>query len=123
MPPHATRNPLITEVVRNEIPVVMPTRPLALSRSSSGIRTVTTVGSAIVRRLPASTPPMINTMSTQRYGCPSAVKTARSTDSNNTRASAYRRKDAVLDHNMTVRLRWWSTMLPNQNPDTASEPT
>ena len=58
MPPQATRKPLITEVVRKPTPETMPTSPLALSRRSSGIISVTRVGSAIPRMLPAMTPSM-----------------------------------------------------------------
>ena len=58
MSPAATSNPLITEVTRNETPMVLPTSPFARSRRSSGIRAVTRVDSAIPRMLPAITPTM-----------------------------------------------------------------
>ena len=64
MPPAATNKPLITEVTRNEMPKVVPTRPLALSLRSSGISTVTSVMRAIERTLPAITPNMESTMKT-----------------------------------------------------------
>ena len=58
IPPHATRKPLIAEVVTKPIPVAMPTSPFALSRRSSGTSRVTSVGSAMLRTLPAITPNM-----------------------------------------------------------------
>jgi hypothetical protein len=64
MPPAATSTPLITEVTRNDTPVVVPTRPLALSRRSSGINTVTSVCKAIERMLPVITPNIVSTMKT-----------------------------------------------------------
>ncbi len=66
MPPQATRKPLITEVVRKPMPLTMPTRPLALSRSPSGIRMVTSVGRAMLRILPAMTPSITSSTNAQR---------------------------------------------------------
>ncbi|UXN74168.1 hypothetical protein N8D56_02465 [Devosia sp. A8/3-2] len=68
MPPRATENPLITEVVKNPMPVTMPTSPLALSRRSSEIRMVTGVGSAMERILPAITPSMTRNTKIQSWG-------------------------------------------------------
>ena len=51
-----TSNPLITDVTRKLMPAAVPTRPLARSRRSSGIRMVTTVGMAIMRMFPTITP-------------------------------------------------------------------
>ena len=65
MPPAATRRPLITEVTRNDTPRVVPTRPLALSLRSSGIKRVTSVMSAIDRIFPAITPNIDSTTKTQ----------------------------------------------------------
>ena len=60
--------PLITEVTRNDTPVAVPTRPLARSRTFSGMSSVTQVGSAMVKRLPAITPSMTMTMKTHSTG-------------------------------------------------------
>ena len=65
MSPAATSRPLITEVTRNDTPMVVPTRPLALSRRSSGMSRVTRVGIAIERRLPVTTPTISSTTKTQ----------------------------------------------------------
>ena len=65
MPLAPTSRPLITEVTRNETPDVVPTRPLARSRLSGSIIAVTTVGSAMVRRLPAIMPVISSTTKTQ----------------------------------------------------------
>jgi hypothetical protein len=62
MSPAATSTPLITEVTRNETPVVVPTRPLARSLRSSEIDTVTSVCKAIERMLPVITPNIVITM-------------------------------------------------------------
>jgi hypothetical protein len=64
---HATRGHesfLITEVTRNDTPMVVPTRPFALSLRSSEIKRVTSVMSAIDRIFPAITPSIDNTMKT-----------------------------------------------------------
>ena len=60
----ATRSPLMTEVTRNDTPRVDPTKPLALSRRSSGIKRVTIVIGAIDRIFPAITPSIDTTMKT-----------------------------------------------------------
>jgi hypothetical protein len=64
MPPAATSSPLMTDVTRNDTPKVVPTRPLALSLRSSGIKSVTNVMRAIDRTFPAITPNMDTTMKT-----------------------------------------------------------
>ncbi|MCY1251632.1 hypothetical protein D9M72_654190 [compost metagenome] len=56
------------------MPLTMPTRPLALSRSSSGIRIVTSVGRAMLRILPAMTPSMTRNTKAQRYQPYGSVK-------------------------------------------------
>ena len=61
---------LMTEVVKNPMPLTMPTRPLALSRRSSGMRIVTRVGRAMERILPAMTPTMTRTMNPHSQGAP-----------------------------------------------------
>jgi hypothetical protein len=66
MPPSPTSTPLMTDVTRKETPEVVPTSPLARSRESSAMRTVTSVGSAIARMLPTMTPNISNRMSTHR---------------------------------------------------------
>ena len=68
IPEWPTRNPLMTEVTRNEIPDAVPASPFALSLLSSGIRIVIMVGSAMVRILPAITPIMRNTTNIQSVG-------------------------------------------------------
>ena len=57
-----------------EAPVTVPTRPLARSRRSSGTRSVTSVGRAIDRGLPAMTPVMSSTMSTHSCQEPTSAK-------------------------------------------------
>jgi len=42
--------------MRKTTPVVVPTKPFALSRASSGMRIETRVGRAMPRMLPAITP-------------------------------------------------------------------
>ena len=69
MPPAATRTPLITEVTRKDTPEVVPTSPFARSRRSSSISAVTSVGSAMVRTLPAITPNISSTMNTHSARC------------------------------------------------------
>ena len=66
MSPAATSSPLITEVTSIDTPIVEPTSPLALSRRSSGTRTVTSVDRAMPRMFPAMTPIMARTMKTHR---------------------------------------------------------
>ena len=58
MPSKATSRPDSTDVTRNETPVAVPTRPFARSRTAAGTSSVTSVGRAIVRRLPVITPSM-----------------------------------------------------------------
>jgi hypothetical protein len=88
MPPAATSRPLITDVTRNETPVVVPTRPLALSRRSSGINTVTSVCRAIVRILPVITPNMVSTMKTHNITLAGSVKVCSGVNWYNVKAMA-----------------------------------
>ena len=74
MPPAATRRPLITEVTRNDTPLALPTSPFALARPSSGISRVTSVGRAMVRRLPATTPTISRTTKTHSRTLPGSSK-------------------------------------------------
>ncbi len=76
MSPAATSRPLITEVIRNVTPVVVPTSPLALSRRSSSISTVTRVISAMDRTFPAITPTMEITMKIHSRTLAGSVKTS-----------------------------------------------
>ena len=56
--------------------MAVPTSPLALSRRSSAISTVTRVGSAIVRMFPAITPNIASTMKTHSRTLAGSVKTS-----------------------------------------------
>ena len=76
MPSNATSRPLITEVTRNETPVVVPTRPLARSRRCSGTSRVTSVGRAMPRMLPAITPSISTTTNTHSSGLAASRHTA-----------------------------------------------
>ena len=76
MPPAATRRPLITEVTRNDTPVAVPTSPFALSRRSSGMSRVTSVGIAMVRRLPVTTPSISSTTNTHSRTLPGSRNVA-----------------------------------------------
>ena len=58
----------MTEVIRNETPDVVPTRPFARSRSGSGTSSVTIVGRAMPRRPPAMTPSMSSTTKVHSSG-------------------------------------------------------
>ena len=60
--------PLKTEVMAKETPVTVPTRPLALSRRSSGTSRVTQVDSAMLRIIPATEPSNVKPMRTQNQG-------------------------------------------------------
>jgi hypothetical protein len=86
MPPQATRKPEITDVVRKPMPVTIPTSPLALSRSFSGMRIVTSVGSAIDRILPAITPNITSRMNNQ--SCHAATLRMASSGVSNSMANA-----------------------------------
>ena len=57
MPSYAPSRPLMTEVIRNDTPDVVPTGPLARAPSGSGTSSVTIVGGAMLRRPPARMPP------------------------------------------------------------------
>ena len=65
--PPITR-PLKTDVMAKEMPVTVPTKPLALSRRPSGTSSVTHVDSAIPRMLPATEPSSVAPTSTQSAG-------------------------------------------------------
>ena len=56
MPKFPITRPLNTEVTANEMPVTVPTIPLARSRPSSGTRRVTQVDMAMLRIIPATQP-------------------------------------------------------------------
>ena len=56
IPDSPTSSPLITEVMRNDVPFVVPTSPFARSRPSGGTSIVTSVDSVIARMLPMITP-------------------------------------------------------------------
>ena len=81
MPSKATSRPLITDVTRNETPDAVPTSPLARSRTGSGTSSVTRVGSAIPRRLPAITPNISTTTKVHSNG----LVASRHSDSGTTR--------------------------------------
>jgi hypothetical protein len=68
IPSKATSRPLITDVTRNETPDVVPTSPFARSRTASGTRSVTRVGSAMPRRFPEITPSISTTTNTHSSG-------------------------------------------------------
>jgi hypothetical protein len=77
------------------------------------------VDSATVRMLPTITPSISSSTNTHSVGLVGSVAAARSDPRWTARAAAYRTSETRLDASMTVRLRWWSTRLPNQMPDTA----
>ena len=56
IPSNPTDRPLKTLVIMNAMPCTVPTKPLALSRPSSGTSKVTVVDRAILRML-STTPP------------------------------------------------------------------
>jgi hypothetical protein len=61
-------SPLITDVTRNETPDVVPTIPLARSRSASGTSNVTIVDIAMPRTLPTITPAISRSTNPQSIG-------------------------------------------------------
>ncbi len=88
IPFHATRKPLIAEVIRKPRPDTMPTSPLALSRSSGGINAVTSVGSAIILRLPAITPSIAMPVKTHKGALSTCDRAAGGAISTTPRATA-----------------------------------
>ena len=77
IPPRPTSSPLITEVIRKERPEAVPTRPLARSRRSAGMSSVTAVDIAIVRMLPAITPTISTSTKTHRSTLAGSVNASR----------------------------------------------
>src|SRR3712207_481939 len=97
MPPAATSTPLITEVVRNDTPDVVPTSPFARSLVSSSISAVTSVGRAMVRMLPAMTPNIDSTMSVHSATLPGSVNDSCGVTWYTPNAAAYSRNDTAAD--------------------------
>ena len=73
MPSSPTLRPLKTLVIMNEMPWTVPTRPLALSRSSSGTSRVTVVESAMLRRLSTTPPTRITPVNSQNHALPQSA--------------------------------------------------
>jgi hypothetical protein len=73
MPSSPTLRPLKTLVIMNEMPWTVPTRPLALSRPSSGTSRVTVVESAMLRRLSTTPPTRITPVNSQNHALPQSA--------------------------------------------------
>ena len=111
----ATSSPLMTDVTRNDTPVVVPTRPFARSRSAAGTSSVTRVGSAMPRRFPAMTPSMSSTTNTHSTRARRVAEDRRGGREVQAQADRVDREATrPADPCMTCCLRWWSTRLPNQ---------
>ena len=68
MPSRPTLRPLKTLVIMNAMPWTVPTRPLALSRPSSGTSRVTVVDSAMLRMLSTTLPARMTAVKSQNHG-------------------------------------------------------
>ena len=73
MPSRPTLRPLKTLVIMNEMPWTVPTRPLALSRPSSGTSRVTVVESAMLRMLSTTPPIRMTPANSQNQGLPQSA--------------------------------------------------
>ena len=113
--------PLNTEVIANDTPVTVPTRPLALSRRSSGTSRVTHVDIAMPRICPATEPSNVKPASTQNNGLRSCSRSAAGTARNTTVAAAKLSVVIVVASTIDGCLRWRSTYVPNAGPRTAAE--
>ena len=80
--------PLNTDVMANDTPVTVPTRPLALSRRSSGTSSVTHVDMAMLRICPATEPSSVKPASTQNSGLRSCSRSSAATTTKTTVAAA-----------------------------------
>src|SRR5688572_30156560 len=112
--------PLKIEAARNATPFAVPTRPLALSRFSSGIMIVTSVDRAIPRKLPAIAPTSASTTNTQSMELEGSVKTTGGVETKRMPARAYKQKEHRLESIITVFLGYRSTSDPKKNPDKAT---
>ena len=92
-----------------EIPVTVPTMPLARSRSRSGTSSVTHVESAMPRIWPATEPSRLTPTSAQNQGRPMSSRCASSTATNSSAATAKHAADTDVDSTIAECLRWVST--------------
>ncbi len=76
MPANPTKKPLITEVIKNDIPDAVPAIPLALSRFFSSTRNVITVVKAMFRIFPIVTPNNKSKIKSQSTGLTGFLKAA-----------------------------------------------
>ena len=114
-------SPLNTDVMANDTPVTVPTRPFALSRRSSGTSSVTHVDMAMPRMWPATEPSSVNPVSTQNSGLRSCSRSPDGTARNTTVAAAKEIVVIVVASTIDGCLRWRSTYVPNAGPRMAAE--
>ncbi|RUR79168.1 hypothetical protein PCC6912_33420 [Chlorogloeopsis fritschii PCC 6912] len=112
--------PLKVEATRNPTPLIVPTRPFALSRFGSGITIVTSVESAIVRKLPAIAPRSARMMNTQRMILEVSVKTDGGVETKIIYASKYKTREQILESIIAVFFLYLSTTDPRKNPEMAT---
>jgi len=112
--------PLRVDATRKATPLALPTRPFALSLCSSGIKTVTSVKSAIPRKFPAMAPASASTMNTQRMTLEASVKLTGGVETKMMQATAYKKKEIRLESVIAVFFLYRSTRDPRRYPEMAT---
>jgi hypothetical protein len=98
-----------TDVIANDSPLIVPTLPLARSRSSSGTSIVTHVESAIDRSCPDTDPSSVVPISAQNQGFVRRSSASASTVTNTSVASVNETTEMTVASAIASRLRWRST--------------
>src|SRR5215207_296244 len=107
------------EAPRNATPLAVPTSPLALSLPSSGTRMVTSVESAIERRLPPIAPTSASTMNIQSLTLDASANSSYGVVTKMKLAIAYKTREIMLESSMTLFFGYRSTREPMKNPEKA----
>ena len=108
--------PLKTEVIVKATPLTVPTRPLALSRRSSGTRRLTQVDRAMPRIEPATEPMRTRAVSSQNQTLVRLRSESASTRTNSTVARPKQTTEIAAARSIAVCLRLRSTKVPKAGP-------